>query len=294
MPERKKKRGLTPFFRALGVLGMVLLGLVLGAGVFPWQSQAGRNRIIRWWSALLLRVCGMRLQLDGVPLDPQIARAGIAPWTLGRLVLANHVSWIDVFAINAVVPSRFVAKAEIGRWPVAGWLVTLSGVLYVERGRRHAVAAINQRVRERLQAGETVVVFPEGTTTDGRSLLPFHSNMVAPAVQAGCEIWPLALRYTQQGEPSDAAAFVGDMDLLTCLWNILSARDLTAEITLLPALSAAPGATRHQLAQQARAAIAAQLAIATVEPAPAVSPGPAAGRPDRAAAPAADPASAGP
>jgi 1-acyl-sn-glycerol-3-phosphate acyltransferase len=274
------------------MLGLLLAGLVIAGAFFPWQSQAGRNRIIRRWSTLLLRVCGLRVQLGGVPLDPQLAREGIAPGTLGRLVLANHVSWIDVFVINTVLPSRFVAKAEIGRWPVAGWLVTLSGVLYVERGRRHAVATINHRVRERLAAGETVVVFPEGTTTDGRSLLPFHSNMVAPAVQARCEVWPLALRYTQQGEPSAAAAFVGEMTLLRCLWNILSARDLVAEVSVLPALAPDSGATRHQLAQQARAAIAGQLGLAPVEPTPLLNPAPAAGTPDKAAAPVAGPASA--
>ncbi|MFN7570348.1 MAG: lysophospholipid acyltransferase family protein [Betaproteobacteria bacterium] len=251
---------------------MLLAGLAIGAGVFPWQSQRARNRIIRRWSRVLLWVCGLRLRVTGVPLDPQIAATGMAPWSQGRLVLANHISWIDVFAIDATIPSRFVAKAEIGRWPVAGWLVTLSGVLYVERGRRHAVAAINHKVRERLHVGETVVVFPEGTTTDGSTLLPFHSNMVAPALELGCELWPVALRYTEDGTPSDAAAFVGDMNLVTCLWNIFCARKLEVEVALLPPLRAAAGETRHHLTQRARAAIAAQLGLPAEEPTPAPAP----------------------
>jgi 1-acyl-sn-glycerol-3-phosphate acyltransferase len=265
-------RGLTPIFRAVGAVGMLLAGLFIAGVVFPLSSQLRRNRITRGWSRLLLRVCGMRLRTTGASLDPQLAAEGMAPWTLGRLILANHISWIDVFAIDATIPSRFVAKAEIGRWPVAGWLVTLSGVLYVERGRRHAVAAINHKVRERLHAGETVVVFPEGTTTDGSTLMPFHSNMVAPALELGCELWPVALRYTEDGAPSDAAAFVGDMDLVTCLWNIFRARKLAVEVALLPPLRVSAGETRHHLARRARAAIAAHLGLPAEEPTPAPAP----------------------
>ncbi|MCS7100215.1 MAG: 1-acyl-sn-glycerol-3-phosphate acyltransferase, partial [Burkholderiaceae bacterium] len=189
------------------------------------------------------------------------------PGTKGRLLLANHVSWIDVFAILSTLPCRFVAKAEIGRWPLLGWLVTLVGTLYIERGRRHAVAAINQRVRERLAAGEAVAVFPEGTTTDGSTLLPFHANLLAPALELGCEVWPLALRYTDGGRPTRAAAFVGEMALPTSLWNILTARELQIEVALLAPIATNPGGhTRHEVAARARARIAEYLGLA-VEPA---------------------------
>jgi 1-acyl-sn-glycerol-3-phosphate acyltransferase len=252
--------------RIVLLLAHVIDGIAITGLVFPWISPPRRNRIVRAWSRVLLALAGARLRVTGVPLDPRLAREGTLPGEKGRLLLANHVSWIDVFAILATLPGRFVAKAEIGRWPLLGWLVTLVGTLYIERGRRHAVAAINHRVRDRLRAGESVVVFPEGTTTDGFSLLPFHSNLIAPALEVGCEIWPVALRYTERGQPTRAACFVGDMALLNSLWNILVARDLAIEVALLAPIGTNPGGhTRHHLAARARAEIARHLGLA-VEP----------------------------
>ncbi|MBS1162318.1 MAG: 1-acyl-sn-glycerol-3-phosphate acyltransferase transrane protein, partial [Burkholderiaceae bacterium] len=219
-------RTLLASLRMLLLLMHVLIGIVVAATIFPWQAQSGRNRIVRAWSRLLLAICGVRLRVTGLPLPPVIAHTGIEPGSGGRMLLANHVSWIDPFALNASAPSRFVAKAEIRAWPLLGTLVTLVGALYIERGRRHAVASANHRVRERLKDGETVAVFPEGTTTDGHSLLPFHSNLVAPALEAGAECWPVALRYNENGEPTKAAAFIGEMSIVTSLWNILLARRL--------------------------------------------------------------------
>jgi len=245
--------------RALVLLLHIVDGIVISGLVFPALDQRRRNRIIGAWSRGLLRICGARLVVAGVALDPGLARYGVVPGARGRLLLANHISWIDVFAVLGTLPSRFVAKSEIGKWPLIGWLVTLVGTLYIERGRRHAVAAMNHRVRDRIAAGETVVVFAEGTTTDGFSLLPFHSNLIAPALDVDCAIWPVALRYSDRGVQTAAASFVGDMGLITSLWNILVARELVIEVACLAALPMAPNATRHHIAHLARGAIAAHL-----------------------------------
>jgi 1-acyl-sn-glycerol-3-phosphate acyltransferase len=247
--------------RAVALLLHILAGIAISGFVFPPLAQPARNRIIGAWSRGLVRICGARLRTSGAVPDAQFARVGIRPGAPGRLVLCNHISWIDVFALLGALPSRFVAKSEIGRWPLIGWLVTLVGTLYIERGRRHAVAAMNHRVRDRLHAGETIVVFAEGTTTDGLSLLPFHSNLVAPAIEVGCEIWPVALRYTSRGAFTTAAAFVGDMGLVTSLWNLLVAPAVEIEIAYLAPLKATPDRTRHELAQHARTEIAAHLGI---------------------------------
>lgn len=239
----------------------VLAGVAIAAAIFPWLGQARRNRIIRDWSRLLLAICGARLRLSGRPLPPALATTGVEAGRPGRMLLANHISWIDVFAMHAALPSRFVAKSEIRRWPLLGRLVTLVGTLYIERGRRHAVASMNHRVRDRLQQGETVAVFPEGTTTDGSALLPFHSNLVAPAVEIGCDCWPVALRYTESGEPSTAAAFVGDMGLLTSLWKIVTARRLHVEVAFLEGVPTTGDSNRHHVAQQVAQRIAAHLNV---------------------------------
>ncbi|MFN9030618.1 MAG: lysophospholipid acyltransferase family protein [Betaproteobacteria bacterium] len=263
----------------------VLGGLLVAALVFPLLRQPARNRIIRLWSHNLLRIVGLRLVVRGEPIEPEVAATGLAAWSSGRILLANHISWIDIFAINAAVPTRFIAKAEISRWPLVGALVSLAGTLYVERGRRHAVHAINQKVAERLKHGETIGVFPEGTTTDGSTLLPFHANLVQPALDAGAEIRPVALRYTQRGAPTLAAAYIGDDNLVSSLWRIVTAPALAVDVHWLAPLSTQQ-ATRHAAGREAREAIAGALGLVDVSPASAPA--------DTATAAAHDPANARP
>lgn len=265
--------------RIVLLLALVLAGIAIAAGVFPLLRQPRRNRIIRGWSRLLLAACGARLRVTGLPLPPGLAGTGVEPGSRGRILLANHISWLDVFAVHAAVPSRFVAKAEIRGWPLLGTLVTLVGTLYIERGRRHAIASLNHRARERLQQGETVAVFPEGTTTDGRSLLPFHSNLIAPALEVGAECWPVGLRYSEDGATSTAAAFIDDMSLAASVWNIVVARRLQIELAFLEPVTAGGDRNRHQIAEVAAGRIAAWLDL----PAPRrrrvnSAPKPAAGR----------------
>ena len=197
----------------------------------------------------------------GIALSDAVRRDGVDTAAPGRLGLANHVSWLDVFAINAVLPCRFVAKAEISKWPLLGVLVARSGTLFIERGRRHAVAAINHAVSQHLKQGETIVVFAEGTTTDGSEVLPFHSNLIAPAIDVGAAIWPIALRYTEQGQRSAAAAFIGEMGILTSLAQILVARELVVQVAVLPPILPSDALDRHAMARAARTAIAQHLGL---------------------------------
>jgi 1-acyl-sn-glycerol-3-phosphate acyltransferase len=248
-------------FRAIVFSAHVLLGVAIVLVVFPFVDQISRNRINGKWSRILISLCGARVTCSGVALPSQLQRDGIDPARTGRLALANHVSWLDIFAINAILPSRFIAKAEIGKWPLLGLLVSRAGTLYIERGRRHAVSAMNKTVREHLKLGETIVVFAEGTTTDGSVLLPFHSNMIAPALDVDAEVWPIAIRYTERGKRSSAAAFIDETGLFTSLAQILVADQLVVEVALLQPILKSDAANRHAIARTARTAIAQHLGI---------------------------------
>ena len=240
----------------------VLLGIAIILLIFPWARLSARNRIKHRWSRTLMALSGARLIVTGQAIDDTLRGTGIAPHALGRLVLANHISWMDIFAINAVLPARFVAKSEIRKWPLLGTLVTGGGTLYIERGRRHAVAALNHTVRDHLAGGEIVVVFAEGTTSDGSRVLPFHSNMVAPAIDLGAAVWPVAVRYTERGARTRAAAFIDDAGLLKSFAQILIARQLAVEICVLPAIDPKDAPNRHTLARVAHEAIARHLGVA--------------------------------
>jgi 1-acyl-sn-glycerol-3-phosphate acyltransferase len=232
----------------------VVLGLVYAALTFGWIGRRGRDAAVVAWSRLLLLIVGVRLQ---VVHGERVPTPGSAP---GSLLLINHTSWLDVFAIAAVAPVRFVAKSEVGRWPVFGWLATLVGTLFVERGRRHAVVRTNHEVSLRLRGGQLIGIFPEGTTTDGSRLLPFHANLVQPAIDLGALLQPVGIRFMQGGSLSFAAMYIDDMNLMQSLWRVAVAPRLAVEVHWLAPLQPPP-VNRHAAGRAARAAIAAALDI---------------------------------
>ncbi len=251
--------------RVAAIVLHILVGLGIAFIAFPLsRTQATRNRINHGWSRWVLRLCGARLRVSGQPISDELASTGMTPDSIGRLLLSNHISWIDIFAINAAMPCRFVGKAEIVSWPVIGPMVKHSGTLFIERGRRRALAMVNDAVQGRLRAGESIVVFPEGTTTRGDRLRPFHSNLLAPAVEVKCPVWPVGLRYTERGRFSDVAAFVGEMGLVTSLAKMLVADELEIEVAFLPALDASASQNRHALARAAHAALSAHFGLVEV------------------------------
>jgi len=249
-----------PLFIAVALLHLVL-GLAYAVLCFGWIGRRGRDAAVVAWSRLLLLIMGVRVQSIGESPCAWSGRGEVRP---GSLLLVNHTSWLDVFALAAVVPARFVAKAEVGRWPFVGWLAISVGTLFVERGRRHAVVHTNGQVGARLACGQVIGIFPEGTTTDGSRLLPFHANLVQPAIDLGVAMRPVGLRFTQRGEFSRAAMFIDDMNLMQSMWRIATAPHLAVELHWLPAIEPAP-TNRHAAARAARSAIAQALGIPLFE-----------------------------
>jgi 1-acyl-sn-glycerol-3-phosphate acyltransferase len=226
----------------------VALGLFLTAAVIPLASQRQRDGLRQWWAGRLLRVLGLRVRHVGGELGR------------GTLVVANHVSWLDVFAINALAPTTFVCKTEVRRWPAIGWMVARNDTLFLERGRHRAAAALNKQLRSALDVGRTVVLFPEGTSSDGRQVLPFHAALLQPAIDGGCAIVPLCMRYRDgSGRYSEAPAYCADIGFVQSLRAIAASPSLVTEIHVLPAVSG-EGTTRREAAERARAAIDHRLA----------------------------------
>lgn len=233
-------------WRLTRVLVHVLDAYQRAIWLWPRLDAKGRDRETLSWSGKLLRILGIELVVQGQP------RPG------AKLVVANHVSWLDIMAINAVVPSRFVSKAEIASWPLVGRLVTGAGTLYITRERRRDAARVVGLMAKGLREGHTLAVFPEGTTGDGHGVMHFHPNLLQAAIEASTPVQPVALRYADpQHAVSPLAAYVGDTTLLQSLWRVVSARGLVVHVQVL-----SPQAVTHADRRTLAASLQDQIAAA--------------------------------
>ena len=242
-------------YRLTRVFFHLFSGLAICALVFPWASLRRRNIWIRRWSRRLLAICGVSVeQQRGAQALPH------------AMVVANHVSWLDIFVINALHPCRFVAKSEIREWPILGWLAARGGTVFIARGNRRDLRHIFKSLVLSLEQGERVAFFPEGTTATQGSLLPFHANLFEAAVDARVMVQPYALRYVDQaGSLHHTVDFIGEMTFAESMVAILSGPPVRAQLTCL-AETSADGAHRRELAAATHAAVAAALGVQPVPP----------------------------
>jgi len=235
-------------WRVLRLVLHLLHGMAVIALRFPSLDAAGRHARIGWWAAGVLRAAGVGLRVSGTP------RPG------ATLLIANHVSWLDIVALHAAVPhARFVSKADVLHWPLVGWLAQGAGTLFIERERKRDALRVVHAMAEALQAGQTVAVFPEGTTGAGPELLPFHANLLQAAVATATPIQPAVLRFADpQHRFSPAVEFVGETTLVQSLWRVATARGLVVHVDLLLAQGSAH-ADRRALAEHLRSLMAERL-----------------------------------
>jgi len=252
-------------YRAVSVVLHLFAGLFEVALLFPVYGKSRRLKAVSRWSARLLAVLNVRPSMRGSP--PLIAdRAAV--------LVANHVSWLDIQLIHSVWQVRFVAKSEVRRWPLIGWLSARTGTLFIERGKGRHAARINQSIHAAFQQGDAIGVFPEGSTTDGRQLTRFHASLLQPAVDGGALVYPVALRYLDEaGNINVNASYVGETTLMESLRMIFGQRTIHAELIFLPAIDTM-GKTRRELAAQTQAAIAAALSLPVFDRKPDISAGP--------------------
>lgn len=154
------------------------------------------------------------------------------PIPLKGLLVCNHLSYLDILVISSVTPAVYVSKSEIKRWPVFGWFARMSGTLFVDRRRRAGVSRLNLELTRALDEGNLVVLFPEGTSSDGREILPFNSSLLEPIMRFNHPLTVGALGYTlADGQAGDDVCYWGDMTLVPHLLNLLSKRCVNASIS---------------------------------------------------------------
>ena len=213
---------------------------------FPRLTQAEREACVQQWARDFLQVWRIELEVRGQP-----------PQQGPLLLVANHISWLDILVLHAAGFCRFVSKSDVKRWPVIGALATGAGTLYIERASRRDALRVVHHMKEALLRGEVVAVFPEGTSSDGIALLPFHANLIQAAISAHAPVLPVALRFVdgRSGQPSLAPIYVDDQTLVGSIWRTLTTPGTRAVVSYGQSQSP-EGRERREWAEQLRAAVA--------------------------------------
>ena len=253
-PDRDPWRPLRYLWRVPLLLLHILLGILLCAGILSWNRHRvmvdGRepfaHRMIRWWSTMLMRIFGLRSVRVGKPLPDPV------------LFVANHTSWIDIELLHSQRAACFVAKAEIARWPLVGWMAATGGTIFHRRGSNHSLAAVMQAMVERLRGGRSVAVFPEGGTGHNGVLKVFHARIFQAALDAQVPVQPVALRFARNGKRVVDAGFREGENFMGNLLRMLGEAPLDAEVHFLAPVPAMPEA-RRRMADLSRERIGAAL-----------------------------------
>jgi 1-acyl-sn-glycerol-3-phosphate acyltransferase len=245
-------RALVATWRILRVIGMVARGLWLTAFVMPRVDAAAWHAVVQRWSLRMLRCLGVTVRVSGTPQPGAV------------LMVANHVSWLDIPALHASSPrAHFVSKSAIAHWPLLGRLARAGGTLFIERERKRDALRVVHEVAAALRLGDAVAVFPEGTTGAGHEVLPFHANLLQAAITTATAVQPIALRYSEPGHPvSVAAQYIGDTTLVESLMKVCTARGLVVDVRFLP-VEPAGELDRRVLAQRLHDRIADELRTMT-------------------------------
>jgi 1-acyl-sn-glycerol-3-phosphate acyltransferase len=246
------------------------LRLAVALGRTYWEARTHATAIggAPWRRAVERSASRM---LDAIAVEVEVR--GAKPLVDGPvLMVANHVSWIDVQALGAVAGTRFVAKSEVRDWPVVGTMAARLGTLFIRRNSCRDAMRIKNIIARLLVSGERVVVFPEATTTDGSRIAPFYAALLQAAVDAAIPVQPVAIRHREpDGSRSAAAAFVNDMTFGDSLARVLARPRIVTELTFGAPIWAADK-TRRDLAARCHAFVASTLGFAMPAAAPAAAP----------------------
>jgi len=231
-----------------------ILSGVLQSFILPHVSISRQNQMTCNWARKFLRIIRVQLSIDG--RLPACGQQGV-------ILVANHISWLDILVILAAYPVRFVAKAEISTWPLLGRLCRNAETLFIEREKRSDTLRINQQIDSVLKSGHSIVIFPEGTTGNGDILQHFHASLLQSAVTAKALLCPVALRYSNSdGSRNTSAAYV-DVTILQSLMQILAEPEICAELIFCEPVPSADR-NRRELARLAEKAIAQTLSLNVV------------------------------
>lgn len=249
---------LTPL-RLTALLIWLLCGLMMQMTVLLWASPPKARRIVAFWSRIMLKCIGLTIHLHtrmhtqwDKPDKPPHKITGTRVQALrnpAALVVSNHISWLDILVLQSTMPVIFVAKSDIRHWPLIGKMAALAGTCFIDRNRRTALRNVHDTLMRHLQSGQSVCVFPEGTTSDGTGLLPFHTGLFESAIAARVMVQPVRLQYSNR-----SAAYIADMTLVDSLLRVLLSPSLQVRVVCLPPIHS-ENLNRSELSQACRSSM---------------------------------------
>ncbi len=222
---------LSRYLRISSIVLHTLLGVAVASLAFPLSSKLLKLRLINWWCKRLLKIFNIQVVTHG-HLPPPYKTAG------NIMFVANHISWIDIHALNSIIPTRFIAKSDIQSWPVFGYLAKKSNVLFISREKRQDAARVAHATNRSLLDGDTLCLFPEGTTTDGTKVKPFKSSIIQGAIHANAVIYPIAFRYPHKdGSSNTEIAYADETTLIESILQVLQQKKVVVELHFLAPIS---------------------------------------------------------
>lgn len=208
-----------------------LVGVLVVSLIFPVGTKHFKLGLIKWWCKHLLDIFNVNVISFGDE-PPSYKTAS------NNMIIANHISWIDIHAINSILPLTFIAKSDIKSWPIFGYLASKGNVLFIERGKRHHATRIVDITTRHLKTGDNLCLFPEGTTTDGTEIMPFKGSVIQSAIEAQSTIWPVAIRYPHpDGGINTAVAYAGDTTMAQSIQQLLLQKCPVIELHFLAPIS---------------------------------------------------------
>jgi 1-acyl-sn-glycerol-3-phosphate acyltransferase len=212
-------RTLAMAFFSLCALAEIVLTIPL---VKRERRLAARAAWLHDWCRFACRVLGIRITLTGA-LPPQ------------GLLVCNHLSYLDIVVLSSLIPCVFVAKRDVAAWPLFGWLARAAGTIFADRRHKVAARGVVDSMRDAISGDALVVLFPEGTSSDGATVLPFKSALLEPAVQIDCAVNAAAINYSvSNGSVADEVCYWRDMTLVPHLLNLFTKERIDSTLTIAP------------------------------------------------------------
>lgn len=239
--------------RAFGIGVHLCIGAFIILGLALWRAVGGTGSaspvVVCWWYRQLTPMLGLKVQAQGLPANQ-------------ALLVSNHISWLDVPVLGSLAPMTFLSKAEVRQWPIIGWMSAQIGTLFIKRGG-HQTSELIDHITATVREQQPVVIFPEGTTSDGHLLRRFHPRLLAAAQQPHIDVQPVAIRYGTNTNPDPTAPFIDDDTLIAHLWHILCQSQIEVEVRFLEAIVTAD-IDRRTLASACETQIARALGLSAM------------------------------